>query len=102
MSVHFVNVCRINMAHANQDYVRKVCRRIRSIGEKIEGPLSIMMDIKGPEICTRVVEKPIVLKVGHLFDFIVSLDVGCLKIFAQSTSINPISPEKLKLAVISS
>jgi len=38
MSVHFVNVCRINMAHANQDYVRKVCRRIRSIGEKIERP----------------------------------------------------------------
>tara|TARA_B100001057_G_scaffold452742_1_gene496926 strand:- start:275 stop:388 length:114 start_codon:yes stop_codon:yes gene_type:complete len=34
-----------------------------------------MMDIKGPEICTRVVEKPIVLEVGQLFDFVVSLDV---------------------------
>jgi pyruvate kinase len=34
-----------------------------------------MMDIKGPEIRTRVVEKPIVLEVGQLFDFIVSLDV---------------------------
>ena len=29
------------------------------------------MDIKGPEICTRAVEKPIVLEVGQLFDFIV-------------------------------
>ena len=38
MSVHFVDVCRINMAHANHDYVRKVCRHIRSIGEKIERP----------------------------------------------------------------
>ena len=35
MSAHFVDVCRINMAHANHDYVLKVCRRIRSIGEKI-------------------------------------------------------------------
>ena len=34
-----------------------------------------MMDIKGPEIPTRVVEKPIVLEVGQLFDFIDSLDV---------------------------
>ena len=72
MSVHFVDVCRINMAHSNHDYVRKVCRRIRSIGEKIGRPLSIMMDIKGPEIRTGVVEKPILLEVGQLFDFIVS------------------------------
>lgn len=32
------------------------------------------MDIKGMEIRTRVVEKPIVLEVGHPFDFIDSLD----------------------------
>jgi len=34
-----------------------------------------MMDIKGPELRTKVVEKPIVLEVGQLFDFIDSLDV---------------------------
>lgn len=33
------------------------------------------MDIKGPEIRTGVVEKPIMLEVGQLFDFIVSPDM---------------------------
>jgi pyruvate kinase len=87
MSVHFVDVCRINMAHANHDYVRTVCRRIRNIGEKIGRPLSIMMDIKGPEIRTGVVEKPIVLEVGQLFDFIVSPDAP-LSEDVRSVSVN--------------
>jgi len=74
MSVHFVDVCRINMAHADHDYVRTVCRRIRDIGEKVERPISIMMDIKGPEIRTGAVDSPIELKIGQLFDFLVAPD----------------------------
>ena len=87
MSVHFVDVCRINMAHANHDYVRTICRRIRNLGEKVGRPLSIMMDIKGPEIRTGVVEKPIMLEVGQLFDFIVSPDAP-LDEDVQSVTVN--------------
>ncbi len=72
MSVHFVDVCRINMAHADHDYVRTVCQRIRSIGEKVGRPISIMMDVKGPEIRTGTVPEPLKLERGQLFDFIVS------------------------------
>ncbi|MEM9157792.1 MAG: pyruvate kinase, partial [Verrucomicrobiota bacterium] len=69
MSKHFVDICRINMAHANHDYVRKVCRRIQRIGEKIGRHISIMMDVKGPEIRTGDVEHPIKLEPGEIFDF---------------------------------
>lgn len=76
MSEHFVDVCRINMAHANHDYVRTVCRRIRAIGEKISRPISIMMDVKGPEIRTGDVKKPIKLEIGQTFDFTVKPDAS--------------------------
>ena len=32
---HFVDICRINMAHASHDYVRTVVRRIRKVGERL-------------------------------------------------------------------
>ncbi len=66
---HFVDVCRINMAHADHDYVRKVCGRIRSIGERHGRPISVMMDVKGPEIRTGDLENPIQLAPGEIFDF---------------------------------
>lgn len=71
MTEHFVDVCRINMAHANHDYVRKLCGRIRSIGERSGRPISIMMDVKGPEIRTGDLEAPIQLAPGETFDFTV-------------------------------
>lgn len=74
MSEHFVDVCRINMAHADHDYVRMVCGRIRTIGEKVGRPISIMMDVKGPEIRTGDVESPIQLAPGEIFDFTVKPD----------------------------
>lgn len=76
MSEHFVDVCRINMAHANHDYVRTVCRRIRTIGEKISRPISIMMDVKGPEIRTGDVKNPIKLEIGQTFDFTIKPDAS--------------------------
>ncbi|MDQ8203901.1 pyruvate kinase [Pelagicoccus sp. SDUM812003] len=68
---HCVDICRINMAHADHDYVRTVVRRIRKIGDKIDRHIPIMMDVKGPEIRTGDVETPIELKPGEIFDFTV-------------------------------
>ncbi|MDE0770193.1 MAG: pyruvate kinase [Opitutaceae bacterium] len=74
MSEYFVDVCRINMAHANHDYVRTVARRIHQIGEKLNRPISIMMDVKGPEIRTGDVDHPIILEADEIFDFTVKPD----------------------------
>ncbi len=76
MTEYFVDVCRINMAHANHDYVRTVVRRIRKIEEKTQRPISIMMDVKGPEIRTGDVEHPITLNAGETFDFTVKPDAA--------------------------
>lgn len=66
---HFVDICRINMAHASHDYVRDVVRRIRKVGERLNRHIPIMMDVKGPEIRTGDLDAPIELKPGEIFDF---------------------------------
>ncbi|EDY84013.1 pyruvate kinase [Verrucomicrobiia bacterium DG1235] len=66
---HYVDICRINMAHANHDYVRTVVRRIRKVGERLNRHIPVMMDVKGPEIRTGDVDAPIELKPGEIFDF---------------------------------
>lgn len=73
---HFVDICRINMAHANHDYVRTVVRRIRKIEDELERPIGIMMDVKGPEIRTGDVDSPIELKAGEIFDFTIRPNAG--------------------------
>ncbi len=69
MSEYYVDICRINMAHADHEYVRTVVRRIRKIGDRTRRHIAIMMDVKGPEIRTGDVEKPIQLEPGEIFDF---------------------------------
>ena len=64
-----VDICRINMAHANHDYVREVVQRVRKVSDAVKRPISIMMDVKGPEIRTGDVEHPIKLEPGEIFDF---------------------------------
>ncbi len=66
---HYVDICRINMAHADHDYVRKVVRRVRKVGERLNRHIPIMMDVKGPEVRTGDVEAPIELVEGETFDF---------------------------------
>ncbi|MDQ8187821.1 pyruvate kinase [Pelagicoccus sp. SDUM812002] len=66
---HYVDICRINMAHADHDYVRKVVRRVRKVGERLNRHIPIMMDVKGPEVRTGDLEAPIELREGETFDF---------------------------------
>jgi len=66
-----VDVCRINMAHATEEWTRNVIRRIRKVGKKTGRDIAIMMDVKGPEVRTGDVKEPIELKPGQTFDFTV-------------------------------
>lgn len=65
------DVARLNMAHANHEWTRRVIRRIRAVSQRLGRDIAIMMDIKGPEIRTGDVEAPIELKEGEIFDFTV-------------------------------
>ncbi|PTY08544.1 pyruvate kinase [Opitutaceae bacterium EW11] len=65
------DVARLNMAHANHEWTRKVIRRIREVATRVGREVAIMMDIKGPEIRTGDVTTPIELKPGEIFDFTV-------------------------------
>lgn len=72
MIMHRVDVCRINMAHADPEWTRMIIRRIRKVCDEVERHIAIMMDIKGPEVRTGDLEQPLHLETGSLFDFTMS------------------------------
>ena len=64
-----VDVLRLNMAHADHDWVRLVTDRIRKISTMCNREPAIMMDVKGPEIRTGILNETIHLKKNDLVDF---------------------------------
>jgi pyruvate kinase len=68
--VEGVDMCRLNMAHANHDWVREISLKIRSIGKRLNREPAIMMDVKGPEIRTGFLQKEIKLKKEDLIDLV--------------------------------
>lgn len=65
-----VDVMRLNMAHGDHEWVRKVVGNIREASKLVKREVAILMDVKGPEIRTGVVEKPLDLKTGDIIDFL--------------------------------
>ena len=63
-----VDVFRFNMAHAEHDWVREVTSRIREVGLNLNREPAIMMDVKGPEIRTGFLPKPIELAEGQVVE----------------------------------
>lgn len=65
-----VDVCRLNMAHADHDWVREISTRIRAVGTRLNREPAIMMDVKGPEIRTGYLHDNLNLKKDDLLDLI--------------------------------
>ena len=61
-----VDICRLNMAHADHDWIRSITERIRKVGEKLKREPAIMMDVKGPEIRTGYLHQEVDLKKDDL------------------------------------
>ncbi len=59
-----VNVFRLNMSHAEHEWVRRVAGLVRSQAARVEGNAALLMDLQGPAIRTGVLERPLVLEVG--------------------------------------
>ncbi len=65
-----VDLCRLNMAHANHEWTRASIRRIKTVCARVGRHIAIMMDVKGPEIRTGDLPLPIQLKTGQTLDFV--------------------------------
>ena len=65
-----VDVFRINMAHADHDWVKAISQRIRDVGTELNRDPAIMMDVKGPEIRTGYLHNEVNLKKDDLLDLI--------------------------------
>ncbi|MDP0498004.1 MAG: pyruvate kinase [Verrucomicrobiota bacterium JB024] len=83
-----VDVCRLNMAHANHEWTEKIIARVRKVCSDVNRHVAIMMDVKGPEIRTGDQPEPIELEAGELFDFLVSGDRSALEQGVRGVTVN--------------
>lgn len=73
-----VDICRINMAHADHAWSRKIIRRVRTVCERVGRQIALLMDVKGPEIRTCDVPETFTLQKGETFDFTYGEGIGGL------------------------
>ncbi|MDF1815660.1 MAG: pyruvate kinase [Verrucomicrobiales bacterium] len=64
-----VDILRLNMAHASHKWVEDAMWYVREASNEVDRHVAVMMDVKGPEIRTGVVDEPIQLEAGDRFDF---------------------------------
>lgn len=62
-----MNVARLNMSHGNHEAHLLSIRRVKSLNRKLSHPISILLDLKGPEIRTGEVSSSIQLNVGEIY-----------------------------------
>ena len=71
-----VDICRINMAHADHAWSREIIQRVREVCDKVGRHIAIMMDVKGPEIRTGDVPETFELKQDEIFEFTSAQGIG--------------------------
>ncbi len=67
-----MNLARLNMSHGNHDSHLMAIRRIKSLNRKLNHPVSLLMDLQGPEIRTGEVGQSLDLRVGEKISLSVS------------------------------
>jgi pyruvate kinase len=65
-----VDVCRLNMAHADEAWTRSMIRRVRDVCRRTRRHIALLMDVKGPEIRTGDLPAPVELAAGQLVDLL--------------------------------
>ncbi|MEM6979345.1 MAG: pyruvate kinase [Planctomycetota bacterium] len=65
-----VDVVRLNMAHGSSQWVIDIVARIRRVSDRIGRHVAVMMDVKGPEIRTGMVDQPVVLNAGDVLQLV--------------------------------
>jgi pyruvate kinase len=65
------DVFRLNMSHAEHDWVRKIVPRIRKIAAEVSRPVAILLDTQGPAIRTGELKTDLQLKPGDIIEITV-------------------------------
>src|SRR5512137_2548040 len=65
------DVFRLNMSHAQHEWVRQIVPRIRKIANELGRPVGILLDTQGPAIRTGAVKTPLKLNKGDTLEFTV-------------------------------
>ena len=71
MMIAGANIFRLNMSHAQHDWVRKIVPIIRSIASELDLPVGILLDTQGPAVRTGDLPTKLDLKVGDTMEFTV-------------------------------
>ena len=65
------NIFRLNMSHAQHDWVRKIVPSIRSIAAELNAQVGILLDTQGPAVRTGDLGTKLDLKIGDIMEFTV-------------------------------
>lgn len=67
-----LNVCRFNFSHGTHDEQKERMDRTKRVREKLNLPIAILLDTKGPEIRTGDFKEPVILEEGA--EFIITME----------------------------
>jgi pyruvate kinase len=62
---------RLNMSHANHEWVRDIVPRVRAIAQQLERNVALLLDTQGPAIRTGVLPNDLTLAVGDILEITV-------------------------------
>jgi pyruvate kinase len=62
-----LSVCRFNFSHGSQDEHKRRMDLAKKVSKKLNKPIALMLDTKGPEIRTGNFEKEVYLEVGQKY-----------------------------------
>lgn len=79
------DVFRLNMSHAQHEWVRQIVPRIRKLSKETARPIGILLDTQGPAIRTGPVKTPLELKKDEIIEFTVR---GARKTQKKSVHVN--------------
>jgi pyruvate kinase len=66
------DIFRLNMSHAQHDWVRRIVPQIREISRDLKRGVAVLLDTQGPAIRTGKVSHDIPLEVGDIVEFTVA------------------------------
>ena len=73
-----MNVARFNFSHGTHEYHREGIELVRRVRDSLKLPAAILLDTKGPEIRTGVIDcGKVVLEKGQKFTLTTAKGVGC-------------------------
>ncbi len=86
-----MSVARLNASHGSTDHRATVIDRVREVDANTTEPVAVMVDLKGPEVRTAEIDKPVMLETGSEVTFAAG-DVSTSEFVGLTVSITECEP----------